>query len=108
MGRQLKRRVKIEAIRQQDLDSATADSNGSRAVLHSAQASLDAVGLNLGYASVNAPISGRVGHALVSEGALAASQERRAPLVGLSNLFSPVGFGSQGSFYPCVSDRWVY
>lgn len=62
--------VKIEAVSQQDFDTATADLRSAQAATRSAQADLESARLNLGYASVTAPISGRVGRALVTEGAL--------------------------------------
>ncbi|QIH08150.1 MULTISPECIES: MexC family multidrug efflux RND transporter periplasmic adaptor subunit [unclassified Pseudomonas] len=62
--------VKIEAVSQQDYDKASADLNSAQAATRSAQADLETARLNLGYASVTAPISGRVGRALVTEGAL--------------------------------------
>lgn len=62
--------VKIEAVSQQDFDSATADLRSAQAATRSAQADLQTARLNLGYASVTAPISGRIGRALVTEGAL--------------------------------------
>jgi len=62
--------VRIEAVSRQDFDSATADLRSSQAAARSAQADRQSAQLNLGYASVTAPISGRVGRALVTEGAL--------------------------------------
>ncbi|MDD0976380.1 MexC family multidrug efflux RND transporter periplasmic adaptor subunit [Pseudomonas fontis] len=62
--------VKIEAVSPQDFDTATADLRGAQAAVRTAQADLETARLNLGYASVTAPISGRVGRALVTEGAL--------------------------------------
>lgn len=62
--------VKIEAVSQQDFDTATADLRSAQASVRSAQADLETARLNLGYASVKAPISGRIGRALVTEGAL--------------------------------------
>ncbi|MGE8411295.1 MAG: MexC family multidrug efflux RND transporter periplasmic adaptor subunit [Pseudomonas sp.] len=62
--------VKIEAVSQQDYDKASADLHSAQAATRSAQADLETARLNLGYASVTAPISGRVGRALVTEGAL--------------------------------------
>lgn len=62
--------VKVEAVSQQDFDSAMADLRSAQAATRSAQADLQSARLNLGYASVTAPISGRVGRALVTEGAL--------------------------------------
>ncbi|MEE9101844.1 MexC family multidrug efflux RND transporter periplasmic adaptor subunit [Pseudomonas nitroreducens] len=67
--------VKIEAVSQQDFDSATADMRSAQASVRSAQADLETARLNLGYASVKAPISGRIGRALVTEGALVGQGE---------------------------------
>jgi len=62
--------VKIEAVSQQDFDSASAELNSARAAVRSAQADVQSARLNLGYATVTAPISGRIGRALATEGAL--------------------------------------
>ena len=67
--------VKIEAVSQQDYDKASADLHSAQALTRSAQADLETARLNLGYASVTAPISGRVGRALVTEGALVGQGE---------------------------------
>ncbi|NDM57165.1 multidrug efflux RND transporter periplasmic adaptor subunit MexC, partial [Klebsiella pneumoniae] len=60
---------------QQDFDTATADLRSAEAATRSAQADLETARLNLGYASVTAPISGRIGRALVTEGALVGQGE---------------------------------
>lgn len=62
--------VKIEAVSQQDFDSATANLGSAQAAVGSAQADVQTARLNLGYATVTAPISGRIGRALATEGAL--------------------------------------
>lgn len=62
--------VAAGAVSRQDFDSATADLQVARAATRSAQAELESARLNLGYATVTAPISGRIGRALVTEGAL--------------------------------------
>ncbi|EIU7125985.1 TPA: multidrug efflux RND transporter periplasmic adaptor subunit MexC, partial [Pseudomonas aeruginosa] len=54
---------------------ATADLRSAEAATRSAQADLETARLNLGYASVTAPISGRIGRALVTEGALVGQGE---------------------------------
>lgn len=64
------RLVKVEAVSQQVFDSAVADLRSAQAATRTAQADLESARLNLGYASVTAPISGRIGRALVTEGAL--------------------------------------
>lgn len=62
--------VKVEAVSQQDFDSAMAELGSAQAATRTAQADVETARLNLGYASVAAPISGRIGRALVTEGAL--------------------------------------
>jgi membrane fusion protein (multidrug efflux system) len=54
----------------QDLDSALAQLAQADADVASAHAGLDAAKLNLQYSDVRAPISGRIGRALITEGAL--------------------------------------
>jgi membrane fusion protein (multidrug efflux system) len=58
------------ALSSQDLDTALANERTTAASVKAAQANLEKVKLDLGYATVTAPISGRAGRALVSEGAL--------------------------------------
>lgn len=62
--------VKIDAVSQQDFDSATAELRSAQAAVRSGRADVEAARLNLGYATVTAPISGRIGRALATEGAL--------------------------------------
>ena len=58
------------AISQQEYANAQAAQQGAEADVAVAQAALRTARINLGYASVTAPISGRIGRALVTEGAL--------------------------------------
>ncbi|WP_426149912.1 efflux RND transporter periplasmic adaptor subunit [Pseudomonas sp. DC3000-4b1] len=67
--------VDSHAISAQDFDTASANLQLAQADVRSAQASLDTARLNLGYASVRAPISGRIGRALVTEGGLVGQSE---------------------------------
>jgi membrane fusion protein, multidrug efflux system len=62
-------------IAKQDLDDAVATQRTSAAAVKQAQADLESARLSLGYASVTAPISGRAGRALVTEGALVGQGE---------------------------------
>lgn len=62
-------------ISQQDMDNALASERSSAAAVQQAEASLELARLNLGYASVEAPISGRAGEALITEGALVSQGE---------------------------------
>ena len=67
--------VKINAISKQEFDDATAAQKQAAADVASARAAVTTAALNLGYANVTAPISGRIGRALVTEGALVGQGE---------------------------------
>jgi len=67
--------VKINAVSQQDYDNAIAASLQSQADVLTAKAALETASLNLGYATVTAPISGRIGKAMATEGALVGQGE---------------------------------
>ncbi|MBI3285748.1 MAG: efflux RND transporter periplasmic adaptor subunit [Burkholderiales bacterium] len=58
------------AVSKQQYDEALATERQARAEIAAAKAALDSATLNLAYATVSAPIGGRIGRALVSEGAL--------------------------------------
>lgn len=58
-----------------NLDTAVALQKQAEADLAAARASLHAAQINLDYATVRAPISGRIGRALVTEGALVSSTD---------------------------------
>jgi membrane fusion protein (multidrug efflux system) len=62
-------------ISQQDYDVAIAGARQTAADVEAARAALETAKLNLGYATVTAPISGRIGRALVTEGALVGQGE---------------------------------
>jgi membrane fusion protein (multidrug efflux system) len=63
------------AISQQDYVNATAAEAQAQADVAAAKAALQTAQLNLGYATVTAPISGHIGQALVTEGALVSQAE---------------------------------
>ena len=67
--------VEANAISKQDYANAVAAQKTGEADVAAARASLQTAGINLGYASVTAPISGRIGRALVTEGALVGQGE---------------------------------
>jgi membrane fusion protein (multidrug efflux system) len=67
--------VKINAVSKQDYDNAIAAALQGDADVLGAKAALEVASLNLGYATVTAPISGRIGKALVTEGALVGQNE---------------------------------
>ena len=59
-----------QAISRQEYDAAIANQRTALADIAQARAQLESARLNLGYSTVTAPISGRVGRAQVTEGAL--------------------------------------
>ena len=62
--------VEANAISKQEYANAVASQKQAQADVAVAKANVLTAGINLGYASVTAPISGRIGRALVTEGAL--------------------------------------
>ncbi|MUI14749.1 efflux RND transporter periplasmic adaptor subunit [Massilia dura] len=64
-----------QAVSQQEYDDAVTAQKQAQADLATAKAARQTAGLTLGYATVTAPISGRVGRALVTEGALVGQGE---------------------------------
>jgi membrane fusion protein (multidrug efflux system) len=64
-----------KAISEQELVNAQAAAQQARAEVAAAQAAVQSARINLGYAAVNAPIAGRIGRALVTEGALVGQGE---------------------------------
>ena len=81
------------AISSQEYVNAQAAQAQAEADIAAAQAALRTAQLNLGYASVTAPISGRIGRALVTEGALVSATE--ATQLALIQQIDPVYINSQ-------------
>lgn len=67
--------VKINGVSQQAYEEARAIALQSQAEVLAAKAALQTAGLNLGYTKVTAPISGRIGKSLVTEGALVSATD---------------------------------
>ncbi len=67
--------VGINAISKQEYDDAAAAAKQASADVQAARASLTKARLNLEYANIIAPITGRIGRALVTEGALVGQNE---------------------------------
>jgi membrane fusion protein, multidrug efflux system len=67
--------VKINGVSQQVYEEAKATALQSEADVLAAKAALQTAALNLGYTKVTAPISGRIGKSLVTEGALLSATE---------------------------------
>lgn len=70
--------VDDKAVSRQEYDNARAAFLQADAQVAEARAALERARLNLGYATVTAPISGRIGRALVTEGALVGQSETTA------------------------------
>ncbi|WP_332771854.1 efflux RND transporter periplasmic adaptor subunit [Pseudomonas sp. ESBL1] len=77
--------VDDKAVSRQEYDNARAAFLQAGAVVAEAKAALERARLNLGYATVTAPISGRIGRALVTEGALV-GQNETTPLATIQQL----------------------
>ncbi len=67
--------VPLNAISKQVYDQAVAAMGQNEADLLASKAALQTAELNLGYARVTAPIAGRIGKAMVTEGALVSATE---------------------------------
>jgi membrane fusion protein (multidrug efflux system) len=77
--------VKTRAVSQQEYESANARALQAKADIAAANAALKRARLSLGYATVTAPISGQIGKALVTEGALV-GQDNATPLAIIQQL----------------------
>jgi len=77
--------VDDKAVSRQEYDNAKASFLQADAEVAAAKAALERTRLNLGYATVTAPISGRIGRALVTEGALV-GQSETTPLATIQQL----------------------
>lgn len=67
--------VEANAISKQEFDAAIAQQRLAHAQVQSARAAVKSAQINVGYAYVTAPISGRIGKAMVTEGALVGQGE---------------------------------
>ena len=67
--------VEANAISKQEYTNAVAAQKQAEAAVAASRAQVRLAQINSGYANVNAPISGRIGRALVTEGALVSSTE---------------------------------
>ncbi|HEK1691797.1 TPA: efflux RND transporter periplasmic adaptor subunit [Pseudomonas putida] len=77
--------VDDKAVSRQEYDNARAAFLQADAEVAATKAALERARLNLGYATVTAPISGRIGRALVTEGALV-GQNETTPLATIQQL----------------------
>lgn len=77
--------AKIEAVSQQDYDNARAAANSADAAVAQRRALRESARINLGFTSVPAPISGRIGRSLVTPGALVTTNQAD-PLAQINQL----------------------
>lgn len=77
--------VEADAVSRQEYANAVAGHQQARADVAAGQAAVQTAQINLGYASVTAPISGRIGRALVTEGALV-GQGESTPLAVIQQI----------------------
>jgi membrane fusion protein (multidrug efflux system) len=73
--RRYKPLLEANAVSRQDYDNAVAALKLAQADIAVAKAGIETAEIDLGYASVTAPIDGRIGRALVTEGALVGQAE---------------------------------
>ena len=67
--------VEVNAVSKQEYANAVAAQKQAEADVAVAKANVQTAGINLGYANVTSPIAGRIGRALVTEGALVGQGE---------------------------------
>jgi membrane fusion protein, multidrug efflux system len=77
--------LEANAVSKQDYINAVAAQKTAEADVAAARANVQTSQINLGYASVTAPISGRIGRALVTEGALV-GQGEATPLAMIQQI----------------------
>jgi membrane fusion protein, multidrug efflux system len=70
--------IKIDAISQQDNDNAVAAWRQAQADVVAAQAAIDSAAVNLAYAHIVSPITGRIGKSSVTQGALVTQNQTDA------------------------------
>ena len=70
--------VKVKAVSQQDLDDAVAAAKEARANVAAARAARDSAKVDLDRTTITAPIDGRIGRTLVTDGALVTANQSQA------------------------------
>ncbi len=70
LAKRYKPLVEANAVSKQEYDNAVANDRQSQATVAAAKAALATAAINLNFTQVTSPISGRIGKALVTEGAL--------------------------------------
>ncbi|MGI9573705.1 efflux RND transporter periplasmic adaptor subunit [Alloalcanivorax xenomutans] len=78
LAERYKKLVEANAVSRQEYDNAQASLATNKAQIAAAQAAVETARLNLDYASVKAPISGRIGRSSVTAGALVTANQSEA------------------------------
>ena len=73
LAKRYSRLIDANAVSRQEYDNATAAAAQGDAAIAAAKAALQTADINLGYTKVTSPIDGRIGAAMVTEGALVSS-----------------------------------
>lgn len=84
-ARRLEPLAKMQAVAEQDYTDALAQARMARAAVAQNRAALETARINLRYATIAAPISGRIGRSLVTPGALV-SASQAAPLATIQRI----------------------
>ncbi len=85
------------AISEEELDARTQDRRGAEAALEAAKANVESADLNVGFTKVTAPIAGRIGRALVTEGNLVSGGNEAASLLTTIVSLDPIHFYFTGN-----------
>ena len=70
LAKRYSRLIEANAVSRQEYDNATAAAAQAEAAIAAGKAALKSADINLGYTKVTSPIDGRIGQAMVTEGAL--------------------------------------
>jgi len=85
------------AISEEELDARTQERREAVAALEAAKAKVESTELNVGFTNVTAPIAGRIGRALVTEGNLVSGGNESASLLTTIVSLDPIHFYFTGN-----------
>jgi len=98
--------VAIDAVSKQDYSNAVSAARQADAAVSQRRAQLDTARINLGYTSVPAPISGRIGRSLVTDGGLVTANQTTA--LAQINQLDPIYVDIQQSAAQLVALRRAF
>jgi len=85
------------AISEEELDARTQERREAVAALEGAKANVESANLNVGFTNVTAPIAGRIGRALITEGNLVSGGNETASLLTTIVSLDPIHFYFTGN-----------